>query len=92
MIFRPFNSSNPRNPRNPRNPAGASRSMSRKTIAALLLSAALALTCVPASHARTGFGRPTADAPERPAPEGIVRFLLRMFGFVGGVMDPNGQH
>ena len=35
--------------------------------------------------------RPTADGLERSAPEGgILHFLLEIFGFTGGVMDPNG--
>ncbi|HSS50887.1 MAG TPA: hypothetical protein VLX28_18250 [Thermoanaerobaculia bacterium] len=65
---------------------------SRRAAAALLLSATLALTCAPPSYAWGGFRSPTTDGPERTAPEGgIFHFLLRMFGFVGGVMDPNGN-
>lgn len=77
MMFRPLNPFNPFNP--------------SRTTAALLLSAVLALTCAVPSHAWIGSGRPTIDAPERTPPDGgIIRFLLRIFGFAGGTMDPNG--
>ena len=65
---------------------------SRRAAAALLLSVALALTCVPPSHARTGFSGATVDGAERTAPEGFFHFLMRIFGLAGGTMDPNGQH
>ncbi|MFY9823604.1 MAG: hypothetical protein WAM82_19635 [Thermoanaerobaculia bacterium] len=35
--------------------------------------------------------RPTIDAPERTPREGFFRFLLSLFGFSGGTMDPNGH-
>ncbi len=63
---------------------------SRRAVVALLLSVALALTCVSPSHARTGISGATVDGSERTAPEGIFHFLLRLFGCVGGVVDPNG--
>jgi hypothetical protein len=82
MIFRPFNPSNPPNP----------SVTLRRVAAALLLSATLALTCAAPSHAWPGCGHPTIDAPDRTPPEaGIFRFLVRMFGFAGGTMDPNGN-
>ncbi|HEV7504201.1 MAG TPA: hypothetical protein VGS07_04765 [Thermoanaerobaculia bacterium] len=71
---------------------------SRRAAAALLLSAALALTCAPPAHAWGGFGRPTADSPQRTASEGgLFHFLLRLFGLANitmetnGTMDPNGH-
>ena len=79
MIFRPLN---------PLSQSGTAR----RAAAALLLSAAVVLSCAAPAHAGLGFGRPTIDAPERTAPEGgIFRFLLQIFGFTGGTMDPNGQ-
>ena len=65
---------------------------SRRAAAALLLSVALALTCVPPSHARTGFSGATVDGSGRSVSEGFFHFLLRLFGCAGGTMDPNGQH
>ncbi|HYX24407.1 MAG TPA: hypothetical protein VFC23_09680 [Thermoanaerobaculia bacterium] len=66
---------------------------SRRAVAALLLSSVLALTCAAPSHAFGAFGRPAADDPARPAPAGgLLRFLLRIFAFANGTMDPNGQH
>ena len=81
-------------PSNPFSQSGTSR----RAVAALLLSVALALTCAPPSHARTGISGATVDGSERAAPEGIFHFLLRMLGFAcspqdgGGTMDPNGMH
>lgn len=65
---------------------------SRRAVAALLLSIALALTCVAPSHARTGRSGTSVDGVERPATGGIFHFLMRIFGLAGGTMDPNGQH
>jgi hypothetical protein len=76
----------------------------RRVAAALLLSAALALTCAAPAHAWGGLRHPTIDAPERTAPAGgFFRFLLKLLGFTGvttdtgcprdtnGTMDPNGN-
>jgi len=66
---------------------------SRRAAAALLLSITLTLTCAAPSHAWIGSGRPTADSAERTAPAGgFFHFLLAIFGFAGGTMDPNGEH
>lgn len=65
---------------------------SRRAVAVLLLSIALALTCATPSPARTGWNDTSVAGVERSAPEGFVHFLLRLFGCVGGVLDPNGQH
>jgi hypothetical protein len=70
----------------PSNPSGTSR----RAVAALLLSVALALTCVAPSHARTGVRGSTVKGAEQTAPQGLVHFLLRIFGCAGGTMDPNG--
>jgi len=35
--------------------------------------------------------RTSPDDP-RTAPHGFLHFLLRIFAFAGGAMDPNGQH
>lgn len=76
MIFTPFGTSG----------------TSRRAAAALLLAVVLTLSCAAPSHAWAGFGRPTADSAERPALEGgFFHFLLAMFGFSGGTMDPNGN-
>lgn len=63
----------------------------QRTVATLLLSSFVALTCPAASHALRESGRPSLDGPTVSGPEtGILRFLLRLFGFAGGAMDPNG--
>jgi hypothetical protein len=65
---------------------------SRRATAALLLAVTLTLTCAAPSHAWMGSGRPTADSADRSTPEGgFLHFLLAIFGFSGGTMDPNGN-
>jgi hypothetical protein len=77
MIFTPFGTSG----------------TTRRVAAALLLAVTLTLTCAAPSHAWMGSGRPTADSADRPTPGGrFIHFLLAIFGFSGGGMDPNGNH
>jgi len=77
MIFTPFGTSG----------------TSRRAAAALLLAVVLTLSSAAPSHAWAGIGRPTADSAERPARGGgFFHFLLAIFGFAGGGMDPNGDH
>ena len=64
----------------------------RRATAALILAFTLTLTCAAPSHAWMGSGRPTADSADRPTPGGFLHFLLAIFGFAGGGMDPNGDH
>ena len=69
-------------------------STSRRAAAVLILSTSLAVTSAVPSHAFPGFGRgPTVEGPEQPSPASrFIHFLLRIFDFAGGAMDPNGNH
>jgi len=62
----------------------------RRAAATLLVATLASLAVAAPSHA---FGpvRRSYDGPVRPEPEGgVVAFLLRIFAFAGGAMDPNG--
>jgi hypothetical protein len=66
----------------------------RTAAAALLLATLVSLSTAPPAHAfgPVGpFGR-HFDGPARTEPRsGFVAFLLRIFDFAGGAMDPNGH-
>jgi hypothetical protein len=73
----------------PSNPFSQSAT-ARRAAAALLLSAALALTCAAPSQAWGGLGHPTLHASERTPPAGgFFRFLLKLLGFTGVTKDTN---
>jgi hypothetical protein len=63
----------------------------RNIAAALLVFALVSLAAPPAAQA-WGFSRRSFDGPVREQPErGFFSFLLRLFDFAGGGMDPNGN-
>jgi hypothetical protein len=66
----------------------------RRVAATLLIAAAVTLTC--AAPSRALWGQPRRGVTEDPARElpgrGFMTFLLELFGFAGGAMDPNGAH
>jgi hypothetical protein len=67
----------------------------RTTAATLLLATLVSLTAAPArafGPAGRPFGR-HLEGPVRTEPTsgGFVAFLLRIFDFAGGAMDPNGH-
>lgn len=65
----------------------------RTTAAALLFATLLSLTAPPAAQA-WGLGRHSVDGPTREVEvreRGILSYLLRLFDFAGGAMDPNGN-
>jgi hypothetical protein len=65
----------------------------RRAVATLLVAAAIALTCATPSQALGRQPRHAAEEPARAEPgRGFVAFLLQLFGFAGGAMDPNGAH
>ena len=66
----------------------------RKAAATLLIAAALVLSCASPSHAALwGQPRRASEEPTRGEPgRGFVAFLLHLFAFAGGAMDPNGAH
>lgn len=62
----------------------------RRAAAALLVATLASLAAAAPAHA-FGPGRRSYDGPVRTEPGGsVVAFLLRIFGFAGGAMDPNG--
>ncbi len=68
-----------------------SSNAARKTAAALLFAALVFLTSPPAAQAWS-VGRRSVDGPTREARErGFFSYLLRLFDFAGGAMDPNGN-
>jgi hypothetical protein len=68
---------------------------SRRIAATLLVAAAVTLACAAPSRAlswvqpRRGI---TEDSARELPGRGFVTFLLELFGFAGGAMDPNGAH
>jgi len=65
----------------------------RRAAAALLVAAVVTLTCAAPSQALWSQPRRAAEEPARADPgRGFVAFLLQLFGFAGGAMDPNGSH
>ena len=64
----------------------------RKVAAALLVSALVSLAAPPAAQAWSFRGRHSFDGPVRERPErGFLSYLLLLFDFAGGAMDPNGN-
>lgn len=69
-----------------------SSNVSRKLAAALLFSTLVSLTAPPAAQAWGTRGRRSFDGPVREVPQrGFFSYLLRLFDFAGGAMDPNGN-
>ncbi len=65
----------------------------RKTVASLLVMAAVTLSCAAPSGAAWLRSPRTFDEPARTEPaRGFVSLLLRLLDFAGGAMDPNGFH
>ncbi len=63
----------------------------RKIAAALLFATLVSLTAPPAAQAWSA-GRRSFDGPTREVRErGFFSYLLRLFDFTGGAMDPNGN-
>jgi hypothetical protein len=63
----------------------------RTTAATLLLAALVSLTAAAPARAVGPAGR-HFEGPELTGPRsGFVAFLLRIFDFAGGAMDPNGH-
>ena len=66
---------------------------SRKAAAALLAATAIALSCAAPSQAALYQPRRASEEPARAEPgRGFASFLLQLFGFIGGALDPNGIH
>jgi len=64
----------------------------RRMSAALLITILTSLTVAAPAHAWGVSGRRSFDGPARTAPErGLFAFLLHLFDFTGGAMDPNGN-
>lgn len=69
-----------------------SSNVSRKFAAALIFATLVSLTVPPAAQAWGTKGRRSFDGPVREMPERrFFSYLLRLFDFAGGAMDPNGQ-
>lgn len=69
-----------------------SSNVSRKFAAALLFATLVSLTTPPAAQAwgfqsRGSFDRPVREVPQR----GFFSYLLLLFDYAGGAMDPNGN-
>lgn len=65
----------------------------RRAAAALLVAAAVSLSCATPSQALWGQPRRASEEPARAEPgRGFISFLLQLFAFAGGAMDPNGAH
>jgi hypothetical protein len=66
----------------------------RRAAATLFVAAAVTLTC--ATPSRALWDQPHGGVSEDPVREqpgrSFVAFLLPLFGFAGGAMDPNGSH
>jgi hypothetical protein len=68
------------------------RSHTLRRAAATLFVAAVTLTCAAPSQALWSQPRRASEEPARAEPgRGFVAFLLQLFGFAGGAMDPNGH-
>jgi hypothetical protein len=64
----------------------------RRAAAALSVAAAVTLTCAAPSQASLCQPRRAAEEPARAEPGGgFVSFLLHLFDFIGGALDPNGH-
>jgi hypothetical protein len=63
----------------------------RKAAAILFIAAAVTLSGAVPSQARLCQPRYTSEEPAQPG-GGFISFLLQLFAFAGGAMDPNGAH
>lgn len=69
-----------------------SSNASRQVAAALLVSALVSLATPPAARTWSIRGHRSFDGPVREQPErGFFSYLLLLFDFAGGAMDPNGN-
>lgn len=65
----------------------------RKAAAILFVAAAVALSCAAPSQAAPHQPRGLSEEAVRAETgRGFVSFLLHLFGFIGGALDPNGIH
>jgi hypothetical protein len=65
----------------------------RRAAAALLIAIAVTLSCAAPSQALAGQPRRDSEEAARVEPgRGFIAFLLHLFAFAGGAMDPNGAH
>jgi hypothetical protein len=65
----------------------------RRAAAALLVAIAVTLSCAAPSQALWSQPRRGSEEPARAEPgRGFIAFLLHLFDFAGGAMDPNGVH
>lgn len=65
----------------------------RRAAAALLVAIAVTLSCATPSRALAGQPRRASEEAVREEPgRGFITFLLHLFAFAGGAMDPNGAH
>ncbi len=66
---------------------------SRKAVAVLLVATAVALSCAAPSQATPYQPRRASDERAWAGPgRSLTGFLLELFAFLGGALDPNGQH
>ncbi|HEY4575951.1 MAG TPA: hypothetical protein VIJ26_18365 [Thermoanaerobaculia bacterium] len=64
----------------------------RKAAATLFLAAAVTLSCAAPSQALWNQPRRAAEEPARGEPgRGLGAFLIQLFEFIGGALDPNGN-
>ena len=65
----------------------------RKAAAALLVATTVALSCAAPSQAALYQPRRASEEPARAEHgRGFTAFLLHLIDFLGGALDPNGQH
>jgi hypothetical protein len=63
----------------------------RKAVTTLFLAAAVTLSCAAPSQASLCHPRHSSEEPAQTAPEGrFAAFLMQLFDFIGGALDPNG--
>jgi hypothetical protein len=63
----------------------------RKAAATLFLAAAVTLSCAAPSQASLLQPRHASEEPARREPgRGLTAFLIQVFEFIGGALDPNG--
>jgi hypothetical protein len=65
----------------------------RKAATVLLVAAAVALSCAAPSQAALHQPRGASEEPARAEPGGSLKaFLIHLLDFLGGALDPNGEH
>jgi hypothetical protein len=65
----------------------------RKAAAVLLVAIAVVLSCAAPSQAVPYHPRRASEEPARAETGGgLTAFLIHLFDFLGGALDPNGQH